>query len=218
MPKLNKKANTIFVIVASIYIITGVYLFILSENEADKKINPLNISSTIDQWAGVDIPMDSSAFDLISPDTMVFRLYQNQTKLSVTLYVGGYLNMDKSDLAHSPLVCYTGQGWTYHDNGTYSVTLGEPQKAIDVSSIVIQKGNQRELVWYWFQSDNYSSASLFHMRMKLFLEKLTGRDTRNVFARISVPIDSDGFKLSDEILHRFVKQIYPELNEYFKLQ
>lgn len=213
----NKQIN-IFFIIAGVYIITGVFLFLPTEKGAAPEIKPLHLSDTIDQWSGVDIPMDSSALDLISPDGMVFRLYQNQTQMSVTLYVGFYLNMDKSDLAHSPLVCYTGQGWNYHDNGSYPVKLGEPHKTIDVSSIVIEKENQRQLVWYWFQSSNYSSATLFNMRVRLFIDKLMGRDTKNVFVRISVPIGPDAVKSSDKILHRFVKQIFPQIYEYFKLQ
>ena len=216
MTKFTNLTTYLFFAIAGIYTLMGVYLLFYSSNNSPKEIQPLQFSKKIGQWSGLDIPMDNDALNLISPDDMVFRLYQNPIHKSVTLYVGLYSDMDRSDLAHSPLVCYTGQGWSYNSNGVLPIALGDPYGAIDVSSITIEKENNRQIVWYWFQSKNYSSDSLFKMRVKLFIDKLIGRDTKNAFIRISVPIDPDDEKSSKDMLHRFFKQTYLELYEYFR--
>ena len=159
--------------------------------------------------------MESNAIELISPDAMVFRLYKNKMEDRIVLYVGFYQTMEKADLAHSPLVCYTGQGWDFKPNGSYSIKLPAPYNTLHIRSVIIEKESQKQLVWYWFQSKDYSSESLWKMRIQLFLNKLIGNSTQNYFIRLSTSIDNTKVHAAEKLLHEFIKQVYPELYAHF---
>lgn len=211
---MKNKASIIFIVLAVVYLATGALTFLLSERGLSEngQATHLKISRSFASWTGTDIPMESNALDLIQPDAMIFRSYKGDTGIKVTLYVGFYLTMEKSDLAHSPLVCYTGQGWRYESDGNRLITPPEPYGNVRASSVIVQKGNYRELVWFWFQGKNYSSNILWRMRLKLFINELMGEETWNYFIRISTPIDQADIITSEEILIKFVNRLIPELS------
>lgn len=212
---MKSGSNKLFYIITGIFLVTGIYLYFLSTGKTEETIFPLTVSRSINQWHGSDIPMDSETLALISPDAMVFREYVNKKERRVTLYAGFYSNMDKSDLAHTPLVCYTGQGWQYEDRGTQRITISKLKKEIPVSVIFIRKGIEEQLVFYWLQSRKYTSNSFLKMRIRLFLDKLFGSDTQNFFIRISTPITQSDYKTPEATLAHFVNDVYPEIYAYF---
>ncbi len=202
-----------------IFVLTGAILYSVHHEEKASRntsTKPLDIQENIPGWVGTDVPLDMNALNLIRPDAMIFRNYRNQAGEVVNLYIGFYNTMDKSDLAHSPLVCYPGQGWRVKQGDVKEVRFVGLPASIQVSPLTIEKDKDTELVWYWFQTRDYSTASLGKMRMTLLWNKLSGRSTPNCFARISVTINHGRFSEGERQLKTFMEVIYPQIYEYLK--
>jgi len=202
------------------YSLTGIGLLFINYWETSFDIKdgvgemlPINIA----EWVGTDIVMDKTVFSMIQPDVLVFRDYKNKRGNIINVYIGYYHSMDKSDLAHSPLVCYPGQGWDVKDVDVREVGIDGFPGGIQVHPLVIEKGRDTDLVWYWYQTIGYSTASVGKMRIKLFLNKLKGRDTSNCFIRISIPIQNGNLEEGEKILHGFIQEAYPSIYEHLKI-
>lgn len=165
------------------------------------------------QWNGFNIKMDPGVLSMIQPDAYVYRnYYQGQTV--VNLYIGWYETMEKSDLAHSPLVCYQGQGWAIRDRRDRHVQLAD-QSTFDTQRMIIEKEGQKDLVLYWYQAKGYSTGQLGKMRFRLLRNKLLGRSSTNCFVRVSTTM-SKGKTNEDKVLDRFIRDSYPKINAFFQ--
>lgn len=208
-----------FYMLLGIFTLTGMILY--SVNHEDKSsvktsTKPLNIQDNIADWSGTDVAIDVNTLNIIQPDAMIFKNFRNNKGETVNLYIGYYNIMETSDLAHSPLVCYPGQGWKVRQEDDKEIRLKGSHGIVKISQLTIEKGQDTELVWYWFQTQDYSTGSLGKMRMKLLWNKLSGRKTSNCFARLSVTVGNGKFSDGEKLLQAFMGMIHPQIYEYFK--
>ncbi len=183
--------------------------FYQTHNQPVSMQESIVLPQSIGQWVGHDITMNEKARKLIQPDAMVFRNYQYDNQ-SINLYLGCYGNMDRSDLAHSPLVCYQGQGWTIIGQTETSLALPANRTNINLNRLIIEKGGSREMVFFWFQTKGYLTAQLGNMRARLLWMKLKGGSSANCFIRVSTVINGSA-QGEEQMLINFIQLIYPYL-------
>ncbi len=81
-----------------------------------------------------------------------------------SLYVGFYESQRQGDTIHSPLNCLPGAGWSRcrrrrRSRLRPSIRIASAERPIEVNRFVIQKGLDRQLVLYWYQSHGRVVAS-----------------------------------------------------------
>lgn len=172
---------------------------------------PLEIA----EWTGRDLRMDEQAIDIIQPDRMVFRNYTDGERV-VNFYLGYYVDIDKSDLAHSPIVCYQAQGWGIRQQDTAELVPRGADGTVRFRRLLIEKGDHREIVYFWYQTRGYATDSLGLMRARLLLDQLTGKGSFNCFIRLSMIVPRDAGLDQDGPMRAFVNDIYPYVHELFE--
>ena len=122
----------------------------------------------IDGWQGRGEPDFSE--DIVSQlgvDEYVVRSYARDDAV-VGLYVGFYASQRQGDTIHSPLNCLPGAGWVPIEQARTVVpvrnTPGGAARNIEVNRFVIEKGLDREVVYYWYQSRDRVVASEYWAR------------------------------------------------------
>jgi len=203
-------------IVLLILLLLAVSAFINIESTSTQNLPETTLSKYLqdfDRWKYVnDILLPRYAVKALDLDDFLNRIYKSEDN-HVNLYIGYYYSNKKIGAAHSPLVCFPGQGWDYSSKKNLSVQAGND--TLNIAAIYIAKGNEKQLVLYWFQAYDKTSSNTFMQKIHLYLSGLLYSRENNAFVRIMVPIDEDmnEEKAVQEGLD-FIRSFYPHFKNY----
>ncbi len=184
----------------------------VSHGEATVLRAPLQqIPLATGDWYGDDIPLDAETLAVLRVSDYVNRAYQSRTAPPVSLYVGYYRSQRAGDDIHSPKNCLPGSGWEPVQSGRRAVEI-PGRDPIIVNSYLIQKGLDRELVFYWYQSQGRVIASEYRAKLWMAIDAVTRNRTDGALVRLVTPT-VDGQDKAQERLSDFVRRIYPLLEQ-----
>jgi EpsI family protein len=174
----------------------------------------------IEQWSGQSLPpMDAKILAVLGADDILNRVYISADRAAVGLYVGFYNSQRQGDSIHSPMNCLPGAGWEPVSRSSIAipVTMRDGATTVDANRYVIQKGLNRQLVLYWYQSHGRTVASEYWSKFFLIRDAMRLNRTDAALVRVIVPIDSradDGDLVAERQASEFVKSLFPLLPEY----
>ena len=208
-----KTSKVIFLIIC--FLATGALLNLQAESTPSVKKQKLNQAlAEINGWkiSGIS-PLEPKIITALELDDYVFQTYTNG-KENISLYIGYYLSGKKVGAAHSPLVCFSGQGWELSDMARGTIGLNPSGTAIKYSTILAKRGLKKIFILYWFQSYDQTNADTFFQKISLLKGKLLNKGEDNAFIRLSVPLgDRTPEKCKAEI-SGFVRDFYPVFLEF----
>ena len=154
-------------------------------------------------------------------EALELKDYVNQSHTNgpnrVFLYIGYYLTSAQVGAAHDPLVCFPGQGWVLSNKSTGKLALNpEAGAPISYSSMIAQRGNQKELLVYWFQSYDVANPDTFSQKLATWWGKMRNKGEDNAFVRISMALDGKSPEEGKEIIFGFVREFYPVFLSYIR--
>jgi EpsI family protein len=164
----------------------------------------------IDGWQGQSgPPFDASVLGVLRPDAYVNRLYRNSGRVA-GLYIGYHRAQRQGNAIHSPLNCLPGSGW--QPIRTDHVGL-EPFGS--AKRVVIQKGEERQLVLYWYQSVGRIEGSEYWNKYQLVVDAYRSGRNDAALVRIVVPIgrEGDGEAGAERSARELATRIAPSVTE-----
>ena len=179
---MNKALTTIkaykLVILILCFALTSVVIYRHPSSKAVEKKIPLSQAlSDINGWVMRGYtPLDPTIVKALELDDYINQNYSNGNK-SISLYIGYYLTTKKVGAAHSPLVCFPGQGWVVSNTKDESLTIGGHH--LQLASMVIDMGPRKELVLYWYQSFDKTSSGTFLQKIYALRAKFLNRGEEN---------------------------------------
>lgn len=170
----------------------------------------------IGYWDGREAGgLDSNVLDVLGVDDYISRIYYNQENVPAGLYIGYYQSQREGDTMHSPLNCLPGAGWNPVKRDFISIPVdGGP--AIEINRIVIQKGIQKQVVLYWYQSHGRVIASEYWGKIYTVLDALRTNRTDAALVRVVCPV-SDSDSTAEKHAADFVQSLFPILNQFLPL-
>jgi EpsI family protein len=142
------------------------------------------LPTTMHEWRSTgDVPFTASIESLLGADEYVNRSYRG-AHASVGLYVGYYHAQRQGAAIHSPLNCLPGAGW--RPLSFERIALDGPGSI--VNRVVVQKGESRQAVYYWYQSRDRVVASEYWSKFYLVADALTTRRSDAALVRVTIPI------------------------------
>ena len=171
-------------------------------------------------WQGIQLPpFPDDILQVLGLDEYVTRNYRRDDRREVNLYIGYWKSQRQGDTMHSPQNCLPGAGWE-----PVSQTLltfpdpRDPQGApLSVRSFVIQKGIEKQIVLYWYQSHGRVVASEYWSKAYLVWD--AARLNRTDAALIRVVVPAGGPTAAAEASAQkaaldFVSVLLPALNDF----
>jgi exosortase D (VPLPA-CTERM-specific) len=169
-----------------------------------------SIPRQIEGWQGADDPLDAKILAMTGVDDYLNRAYIRGADY-MGLYIGYYRTQATGDTIHSPKNCLPGSGWQPVSSST--VELEAPGgRSVPVNSYVIQKGAERQVVLYWYQSQRRVMASEYRAKFYMIADALRWNRTDGALVRIAAPIAGDEMQTREQA-RRFAQQVLPQLNE-----
>ncbi len=161
-------------------------------------------------------PMDTKIVQALKLDDYIMASFSSGPN-RVTLYIGYYFTDKKLGAAHDPMVCFPGQGWTLSQVKSGSMQFnGSGPYHISYSTMVADKGGQKELIVYWFQSYDKTNANTFSQKISSFFQRITHGSEGNAFVRISTSLNGKSEQDAKEAIQDFIQAFYPLFLKYIK--
>ena len=204
---------TMALIASFLMLLAFCYLTFLHKSEAVLLKKELStFPKKIGAWTGSVAFFDPQVYEVLGVDDSVLLNYDSPDGKFVQLYVGYYHSQREGDLIHSPKNCLPGAGWLITQTSTEKLSL--PGRDIDVIKLILEKGQEKQMVLYWFQSRGRFISSEYLQKIYMVWDSLTKNRTDEAFVRLVAPVGARGEKFSTDYLKEFSKQIIPVLEEY----
>jgi exosortase D (VPLPA-CTERM-specific) len=168
------------------------------------------------RWTGRKDSMEGVYLDALKLDDYLLADYGDGAGSAVNLYMAYYTSQRKGEAVHSPRSCLPGGGWQLRDFDQR--TMGNVKidgQPLRVNRTLIELGDQRELVYYWFQQRGRVITNEFTVKWYLFWDALTRNRTDGALVRLITVIPPGGDEAAaDRRLAEVAAQIAPTLTRY----
>ena len=170
----------------------------------------------IGEWKGVREDMEQKFLDELKFSDYIMVNYVNPEGKIVNFYVAYYQDQRKGESIHSPETCLPAGGWVFKEAGSAKIPFERnKQPTMVVNRAYIEKGSERELVYYWFPMRGRALTKLYQMKLYTFWDSLTRRRTDGALVRVISPVGpKENPADADSRLREFVQKVVPLLDEY----
>jgi EpsI family protein len=201
------------VVTAGLLLASTVILHGLSHGERVPSHRPLaQFPLEVGGWQGQDEPFPERIVKAVGVSDYLNRLYADDRGATVELYVGYYESQRTGDTIHSPKNCLPGAGWEPVAASRKALDVGAPQR-IPVNEYVVQKGLDRLLVIYWYESQGRVVASEYWGKFWMVADAISRNRTDGALVRLTTPVGANE-AVARRRLERFAATIYPLLNRF----
>jgi EpsI family protein len=174
----------------------------------------------IGDWSGVQQPpFTARVLEVLGLDDYLTRTYVTPDRKGVGLYIGYWKSQRQGDSIHSPLNCLPGAGWEPVAQTMMEVpdsrTPGAPP--IVVNRYIVQKGIERQLILYWYQSHGRIIASEYWSKFYLVADAVRMNRTDGAIVRIVAPLSGSGAEAeqhAERLALRFINDLMPKLDTF----
>lgn len=180
---------------------------------------------TLDAWqCPAPERMDANAEANLGVSDYLICTYENPALQKV---IGVYLGYHESQVRtggggggerviHTPKHCLPGSGWDIIQADTRMLDLeGLPGRPAEINRFIIAKENQRQMVYYWYQSQGRVTGKDWLKALYLFWDRATRQRTDGALIRFTVPMDKNATPEEiDAVFESLAKAMLPQLDEY----
>jgi EpsI family protein len=127
--------------------------------------------------------LDPGVLKALAPTSYLSRLYQKRNDF-LEVFISFYEQQRAGESMHSPKHCLPGGGWEIWKHGSASIPVDGGVQKVNMYSI--QNGENRRLMFYWYQSKDRIIASEYLGKILLVKDTLlTGRTAASI-VRITI--------------------------------
>ena len=182
----------------------------------DKRVEKLpghvsfvNFPLTLNKWQGRHDLLEKDVVTKLGMTDYLLANYSDGQQPPVNFYVAYYASQRKGVSPHSPRVCIPGGGW---EIASFERIVVED---FPVNRTVIKKGEQTQLVYYWFQERGRIIANEYIKKWYLFIDALFENRTDGSLVRVVTNVaPNEALVDADARILDFISIAKPELKQY----
>ena len=171
----------------------------------------------VGQWEGKSQALEQIYIDVLKfTDYIMVNYAQKQGQAGVNFYVAYYESQRAGESAHSPRSCIPGGGWKIEGISQVALPVaGAPGRTLMANRVQIAMGDNRQLVYYWFQQRGRLITNEYLVKWFLMWDALTRNRSDGALVRITTSIPpgkewADG----DATLKSFLDDLGTKLEEF----
>jgi EpsI family protein len=157
---------------------------------------------------GRELKFDDDTETVLRADEYLARNFRSQSHV-ISLYIGYYATQRTGATYHSPLNCLPGSGWVMNEGGNIKISRPDGS-SFNANRYVIQKGNERALVIYWYQGRGRSVANEYWDKMYTVFDSVARRRSDGALVRVIAPIQNsmdDAEKVASDLASETTKEL-----------
>jgi EpsI family protein len=156
--------------------------------------------------------IDQETQDVLKADDLLNRVYGDSASNQASLFIAAFRSQRNGKAPHSPKNCLPGNGWTPLDQHEIQIDVGG--RAIPVNEYVVQHGESRSVVLYWYQSRDRSVASEYKAKFWVIADAMRYNRTDTALVRVIVPVNNRDAASAEAVAVRFVQSFYAPLRQF----
>jgi exosortase D (VPLPA-CTERM-specific) len=176
----------------------------------------LNFPMQVQQWQGSTFPLEKEYIETLRFDDYLLADYHVADGDPVNFYVAYYGSQRKGQSAHSPRTCIPGGGWEISSLRTMEVPANDAATTVlQVNRLVIQKGDAKQIVYYWFKQRDRVLTNEYLVKFFLFWDALAKQRTDGALIRLTASVQPGHDEVeADRLLGNFTKSVNPLMSQY----
>lgn len=180
-----------------------------------------SLPAQIDGWVGTDDALDQQTRDILGPGEFLIRDYQKTDAGQgqpqepwINLYIAYFPSQKAGDTIHSPNHCLPGAGWV--PTSREMIRLNRPDgSSLPANRYVVAKGEDRQLVLYWFQAHGRAVASEYWAKYYLVADSMRMNRSDGGLVRLMTPmLDGESVDAAQTRVMKLGSQFIPILDRY----
>jgi EpsI family protein len=167
-------------------------------------------------WEGKKGSLETIIIDALKFDDYFIGDYVNKEGETVNFYVAYYGSQKAGESAHSPRSCIPGGGWLIksHDKANLDLFY-DGSVTLPVNRLLIQKGDYKQLVYYWFDQRGRAITNEYLVKWYLFWDSLTKNRSDGSLVRLTAFVaPGEDLAEADRRLTSFAKDVSGILTDY----
>jgi EpsI family protein len=209
---LNNKYLRILTLVL---IAQAVLFYTASGSERTPLASPLSAFPVlIDNWHMVQQGVvEKETLDVLKADDTMYRVYRSDgMHADAGLFIAYFQTQRQGQSPHSPKNCLPGSGWQPEENNTVEIPVGS--ETIGINHYVVSKGDEAQIVYYWYQSQGRAIAGEFAAKFYLIADSIQKHRSDTALVRITVPRPAGAAPQAQTAGVDFVKAVYPAVKAF----
>ena len=159
------------------------------EETPPSRANFLDFPMQLAEWHGEPMAMERQYVDALRFDDYLLANYQGPGG-PINVYAAYYRSQRSGQATHSPKTCIPGGGWEIASLDEVVVPGGQ---AADIgfraNRVVIQKGEHKQVVLYWFKQRNRQVTSEYLVKTYLLWDALTMKRSDGALIRLVAAVE-----------------------------
>jgi EpsI family protein len=206
-----------FVLAVGMLLFTAIFLQARGRNEVFPSRQPLAaFPHEVGMWRGSDVAISQDVRDVLGQGDFLLRVYQDAAvpQPYVDLFIAYFPTQRAGDTIHSPKNCLPGAGWSPIESSR--TRLAVPGRApFTVNRYVIAKGQERQLVLYWYLAHDRAVASEYWAKFYLVADSMRLHRSDGSLVRLTTPlVQGETVDRAQKRLATLASLIVPRMSEY----
>jgi len=221
----GKSAQMNFYLNKSVYWVLGLIVVVGVSGQVirgDEELIPqrkafLNFPLQIGAWHGQRDYIEQKYLKVLKlTDYIVVNFIAPDAKSSVNFYSAYYETQREGASVHSPRSCIPGDGWQITQFGQRDFPDIQVQGTpLQVNRAVIEKGEYKQLVYYWFQQRGRIITNEYMVKWHLLSDAISMHRTDGALVRLVTSLDKgQDIEVADQRLQTFMRQMVSVLPDY----
>ncbi|MBC7941910.1 MAG: VPLPA-CTERM-specific exosortase XrtD [Chitinophagaceae bacterium] len=170
-------------------------------------------------WRAQSERIGADVLAILALDDYFMANYSRVDEPPVNFYTAYYASQSGGGSTHSPRTCLPGGGWAMTDLKTVDVALpaaaGATLAPLRVNRVLIQQGDSRQLVYYWFRGRGRQLTDEFEVKWFILSDGITMNRSDCALVRLITPLArNEDVQRADRRLTDFLAQVQPLLPAY----
>ena len=213
----RSKAAPVALAAALILLVQGTVFYTMSHGDAIPLRRPLaQFPGRVGNWVVMqDAPIDPETREVLGANDYLNRVYASQARgAAASLYVAYWETQQSGQTPHSPKNCLPGNGWVPSLAGTLDLRVPGREQPIRVNQYVVERGNDKALVLYWYQSNSRVVASEYTAKIYTVLDSLRYRRSDTALVRVLIGIPDGNEERARARITAFVQAFFDPLRQF----
>jgi EpsI family protein len=173
-------------------------------------------------WHGVpQEALTKRVLEVLGVEDYLTRAYFTPDRAGVGLYIGYWASQRQGDTIHSPQNCLPGAGFEPVSQSMIDVPdPRHPGSLLTLNRYVVRKGNEHQLVVYWYQSHGRIVASEYWGKIYMVVDAVRMNRTDGAIVRVIAPYDGEdpgAETKAEQQAVRFINDLIPQLDPFLPL-
>lgn len=149
-------------------------------------------------------------------DYLIINYTQPDSASAINLYSAYYQSQRTGVSVHSPKGCMPADGWKVTEFGQRDLpNIRLYGKPLEVNRAVILKGDNKQLVYYWFQQRSRALTNEYLVKWYLFYDAIALNRTDGSLVRLVTSVEkSEDEEKADQRLQAFMNELLPVMSAY----